>query len=68
MLVMIARRGLKIGPIEVFGIALYSPWTGKGYLVRTIRNDAELTPDIPGKYHDELVKLIAERKKRYHLP
>ncbi len=54
-------------PIDVFGIALYSPWTGRGYFAYSAGNDIKYDHTEPGIYYDELAKLVQARKTHWDL-
>ena len=54
-------------PIDVFGIALYSQWTGRGYFAHSAGNDVKYDHSEQGIYYDELAKLVQARKTHWDL-
>jgi hypothetical protein len=53
--------------IAAFGIALYSPWTGRGYFSYSAGNDIKYDQNERGIYYDELAKLVQARKTHWDL-
>lgn len=54
-------------PIAAFGIALYTPWTGRGYFAYSTGNDIKYDQNARGIYYDELAKLVQARKTHWDL-